>query len=113
MSADLYAKLHGFLTYDEDRFTQAELTAAVLVVLEMHEPDHIHAGVGYVTADKCVHCDMGEPLAVFKDYLNGSARKVTMHCHGLYNWCAYCPGADDYPCPPVLAICEALAVVPS
>jgi hypothetical protein len=109
MSADVFPKLMNYLV-DSDRFTRAEMIAAVRIALEYHEPAHIHAGVGFDGPDRCTYCSrFGEPLAAFMGDVNGEW--MLTHCHGYADWCAFCDGAEDYPCAPVWRICEALGVM--
>lgn len=110
MSTDVYSKLMNYFV-DSDRFTLAELIAALKVALEYHEPGHHHAGVteAMFGQGKCAYCSRyGKPVAEFMGDVNG--KWMLTHCHGYTDWCAECPGAEDYPSAPVRRICEALGV---
>lgn len=104
----------------ENALDPQALAAALRILLAHHEPAHLHAGalarLG-LGPHKCSLCARhGEPLSVFRDYLNGSAEKVEMHCHGYWDCCSECRDVVDddgeltYPCPPVQAVAEVLGV---
>jgi hypothetical protein len=104
----------------------AGAVAAIRAILELHQPVHRHAGVlaERFGEGRCAYCRAdgvtagATPLKVYFDYLNGSPRKVEMHCHGVQSepWCAECRHPDDdsaaWPCAHVVAIGRALGEAP-
>lgn len=120
MTNDVRDELLANLTDADGNVINPEACAAVLRdLLELHQPQHRHAGVlaSRFGKGKCTYCATTgtAPERVYRDYLNGSARKVEMHDHGVMPdpWCVECGGTLDdlsWPCPFVKQVAAAFGV---